>query len=137
MAGRASARGPHVPGARRGAGRADYVAPLLTEDTFVVLDALERIALDLGTTVAAVAPAWVRQQDPVTSMLVGTRILDQLENNLASAAVALDPSQLAELSAPTTPELNYPHPFTEGLGIGFLQGDTTVNGVTSVAFRRS
>lgn len=118
-------------------GRAGYTAPLLTEDTFALLDVLERVAHDLGTTVAAVALAWVRQQRPVTSVLVGARTLDQLENNLASAAVTLDPSQLVELSALTTPELNYPHPFTEGVGIGFLQGDATVNGVTSVAFRRS
>ncbi len=120
-----------------GSGRAGYATPLLTEGTFVLLDVLERIAQDLGTKVAAVALAWVRQQEPVTSVLVGARTLDQLENNLASAAVTLDPSQLAELSALTRPELNYPHAFTEGVGIGFLQGDATVNGVTSVAFRRS
>ncbi|MFD8984909.1 aldo/keto reductase, partial [Streptomyces sp. NPDC059564] len=118
-------------------GRTGYTAPMLTEDTFAVLDVLERIAHDLGTTVAAVALAWVRQQQPVTSVLVGARTLDQLENNLASAGVTLDPSQLAELSALTVPELNYPHPFTEGVGIGFQQGDTTVNGVTSTAFRRA
>ncbi|WP_030154203.1 aldo/keto reductase [Streptomyces sp. NRRL S-244] len=120
-----------------GSGRAGYAAPLLTEDTFAVLDVLERIAHDLGTTVAAAALAWVRQQQPVTSVLVGARNLDQLEKNMASAAVTLEPSQLAELSALTAPELNYPYPLTESVGIGFQQGDTTVNGVTSTAFRRA
>ncbi|MDH6130815.1 aryl-alcohol dehydrogenase-like predicted oxidoreductase [Kitasatospora sp. MAA4] len=114
-----------------------WVAQAATTARLRGWDVLERIAQDLGTKVAAVALAWVRQQEPVTSVLVGARTLDQLDNNLASAAVTLDPSQLAELSALTTPELNYPHAFTEGVGIGFLQGDATVNGVTSVAFRRS
>ncbi|MFD6874266.1 MULTISPECIES: hypothetical protein [unclassified Streptomyces] len=51
--------------------------------------------------------------------------------------MTLAPSHPAELDALTAPDLDYPHSFTEGVGIGSLQGDTTVNGVTSVAFRRS
>ncbi|MCX5235892.1 aldo/keto reductase [Streptomyces prunicolor] len=118
-------------------GRAGYAVPLLTEPTFVVLDTLERIAKDLGTTVARVSLAWVRQQQPVTSVLVGARTLAQLEDNLASADVVLEAAHLAELDALTTPALDYPHPFVDEVGIGFQQGDTTVNGLTSAAFRRT
>jgi aryl-alcohol dehydrogenase-like predicted oxidoreductase len=124
--------GPHTD-----SGRTGYTAPLLTENTYVLLDALERIARDLDTTVARASLAWVRQQRPVTSVLVGARTLAQLEDNLASAEVTLDEAHLAELDDLTVPSLNYPHPFTDEVGIGYQQGDTIINGVTSSAFKRS
>ncbi|MEV0117259.1 aldo/keto reductase [Streptomyces sp. NPDC050844] len=81
--------------------------------------------------------AWVRQQQPVTSVLVGARTLAQLEDTLASADVVLDAAHLAELDALTTPALDYPHPFVDEVGINFQQGDTTINGLTSTPFQRS
>ncbi|MFI9557585.1 aldo/keto reductase [Nonomuraea endophytica] len=116
--------------------RAGYAAPLLTESTYVLLDELERIAKDLHTTIAGAALAWVRQQQPVTSVLVGARTLAQLADNLASAEVSLDSSHMAELDVLTAPSLNYPHPFMDQVGIGFQQGDTTINGLAAAAFRR-
>ncbi|MFD9552840.1 aldo/keto reductase [Streptomyces sp. NPDC059990] len=47
-----------------GPGCAGYTAPLLTEGTFAVRDVLERIAGELGTTVAAVALACCTNNGP-------------------------------------------------------------------------
>ncbi|WP_156755647.1 aldo/keto reductase [Actinokineospora pegani] len=117
--------------------RSGYAAPMLTESTFALLDVLERIARELGTTVAAVALAWVRQQREVTSVLVGARTPRQLTDNLASIAVTLSDEQLTELGALTTPSLEYPRPFSEEVGIGYQQGSTTINGLSSTAFQRA
>ena len=118
-----------------GSGRTAYTAPHLTESTFVLLDALEEIAEEHGTTVAAVALAWVRQRSAVTSTLIGARTLEQLQANLASVDVTLTDEQISELNALTTPQLGYPYSMVDSM-VGFQQGDTTVNGLTAQAFVR-
>lgn len=133
LSGKYSRQTTQVPGS----GRGGYAAPMLTERTFALLDLLARIAGELGTTVAAVALAWVRQQREVTSVLVGARTLAQLDANLASIGVTLTDAQLAELDALTKPRLEYPHPFLDEVGIGYQQGDTTINGVSSKQFQRA
>ncbi|MBB4686332.1 aldo/keto reductase [Amycolatopsis jiangsuensis] len=120
-----------------GSGRAGYAAPMLTERTFTLLDELERIAGELGATVAAVALAWVRQQQEITSILVGARTLTQLKANLASVEVTLTAGHLAALDALSTPSLEYPFPFLDEVGIGYQQGNTTINGLGSKAFERA
>jgi aryl-alcohol dehydrogenase-like predicted oxidoreductase len=119
-----------------GSGRSAVAAPRLTEPTFALLDVLERIAGEHGASVAAVALAWVRRQPAVTTTLVGARTVEQLEANLASLEVELDVRHLDELDRLTAPTLEYP--LTEHLVSvtpGFIQGDTTVNGVPGSAVR--
>lgn len=118
-----------------GSGRSAYVAPHLSESTFVLLDALARVAADLGTTVAAVALAWVRERPEVTSTLIGARTPEQLEANLASLDVELAADHVAELDTLSAPQLDYPHDVAENM-IGFQQGDTTINGLGAKAFQR-
>ncbi len=111
------------------------MAPHLSESTFVLLDALARVAADLGTTVAAVALAWVRERPEVTSTLIGARTPEQLEANLASLDVELAADHAAELDTLSAPRLDYPHDVAESM-IGFQQGDTTINGLGATAFQR-
>ncbi|WP_320783506.1 aldo/keto reductase [Streptomyces sp. CRN 30] len=118
-----------------GSGRTAYAAPHLTESTFVLLDALGRIAEELDTTVAAVALAWVRQRTEVTSTLVGARTHGQLVANLASLAVTLPDQRITELDTLTAPTLDYPYYLIDDM-VGFQQGDTTINGVEARAFVR-
>lgn len=117
--------------------RSGYAAPNLTEDTFVLLDALADIAAAHSTTVAATSLAWVRQRSEVTSTLIGARTVDQLTANLASAAVNLTPEEITRLSALTEPSLEYPSNVIRSFATGFLQGDTTINGLSSTAFTRA
>ncbi|MFF3444210.1 aldo/keto reductase [Streptosporangium sp. NPDC002721] len=118
-----------------GSGRTAYAGPHLTESTFVLLDALQEIAGELGATVAAVALAWVRRRPEVTSTLIGARTPEQLQANLASLDVTLTAEQAARLDALTAPDLDYPYNLIESM-VGFQQGDTTVNGLAAQAFVR-
>jgi aryl-alcohol dehydrogenase-like predicted oxidoreductase len=115
-------------------GRGAIAEAHMNDRTFAVLDALERLADATGSSVAAVALAWVRQQPAVTTTLVGARTLDQLDDNLGSLGVELDAAHIDELAALTEPALEYP--LTEQLRAveaGFIQGDTNVNGVSGSA----
>ncbi|WP_221328414.1 aldo/keto reductase [Actinoplanes sp. L3-i22] len=117
--------------------RAGYAAPQLTESTFVLLEVLAEIAAEHRTAVAAVALAWVRQRSEVTSTLIGARTIEQLNANLASADLSLEQQEIDRLAALTEPVLEYPMNVIRSFGLGFQQGDTTINGVNSTAFARA
>ncbi|MCU1430735.1 MAG: aryl-alcohol dehydrogenase [Actinomycetia bacterium] len=100
-----------------------------TEQEWVVIDAVARVAAEIGVGAAEVALAWVRSQPAVTSTLIGARTVEQLRANLASLEITLTPDQLAALDEPSTPSLDFPAAITAGVGpmLGF--GGTTVDGV--------
>jgi aryl-alcohol dehydrogenase-like predicted oxidoreductase len=100
-----------------------------TEQGWVVIDAVARVAAEIGVGSAEVALAWVRSRPAVTSTLIGARTIEQLRANLASLEITLAPEQLAALNEPSTPSLDYPAAITAGPGpmLGF--GGTTVDGV--------
>jgi aryl-alcohol dehydrogenase-like predicted oxidoreductase len=114
-----------TPADSRRAGR--YGEP--TERDWVVIDAVARVAAELGVGSAEVALAWVRSQPAVTSTLIGARTIDQLRANVASLGITLTPEQLAALDQSSTPSLDFPAHITAGPGpmLGF--GGTTVDGV--------
>lgn len=122
--------------APEGSGRARWAAAHLNESTFALLDVLRRIADGLNTSVAAVALAWVRARAEVTSTIIGARTVEQLDANLASLDVTVPDEQLSELSALTTPTLDFPADFVSSAAVSWQQGGTTVNGVTSEPFAR-
>jgi aryl-alcohol dehydrogenase-like predicted oxidoreductase len=100
-----------------------------TERDWDVIEAVARVAAELGVSSAQVALAWVRSQPAITSTLIGARTIEQLQSNLASLEVTLAPHQLAALESPSTPSLDFPAPNNALLGpmLGF--GGTTVDGV--------
>jgi aryl-alcohol dehydrogenase-like predicted oxidoreductase len=99
------------------------------ERDWPVIEAVAKVAAEIGASSAEVALAWVRSRPAVTSTLIGARTVEQLRANLASLDVALSPGQLAALDAPSTPSLDFPAAITAGPGpiLGF--GGTTVDGV--------
>jgi aryl-alcohol dehydrogenase-like predicted oxidoreductase len=100
-----------------------------TDRDWDVIEAVARVAAELGIGSAQVALAWVGSRPAVTSTLIGARTIDQLRSNLASLEVTLSPDQLAALEAPSTPSLDFPAPNNALLGpmLGF--GGATVDGV--------
>jgi aryl-alcohol dehydrogenase-like predicted oxidoreductase len=124
---------PNGP-APRDSGRGQFAAPHLNARTFELLERMGIIADELDASVASIALAWVRQQPTVTSTLIGARTVEQLDKNLASLDVELDPVHLSALDQLTAPRLGFPLEFLRGVGPGFLQGDTTINGVAATAF---
>jgi aryl-alcohol dehydrogenase-like predicted oxidoreductase len=100
-----------------------------TERDWAVIDAVARVAAEIGVGSAEVALAWVRGRSAVTSTLIGVRTPHQLHANLASLEVTLTPEQLTALDEPSTPSLDFPAGINAGPGpmLGF--GGARVDGV--------
>jgi aryl-alcohol dehydrogenase-like predicted oxidoreductase len=112
------------------ADRGERVTAFLHERTYTIVDELLRIARELETSPAAVALAWVRSRPGVASTIIGARRLEQLDQNLASADVALTAEHLAALNKVSEPTLNFPAG-TLSTTKSVMQGGTTVNGESS------
>jgi aryl-alcohol dehydrogenase-like predicted oxidoreductase len=98
------------------------------ERDWVVIDAVARVAAELGVGSAQVALAWVRSRPVVTSTIIGARTIEQLRSNLGSLEITLAPEQLAALDEASTPSLDFPATvFGPGQMLGF--GGATVDGV--------
>jgi aryl-alcohol dehydrogenase-like predicted oxidoreductase len=79
-----------------------------TEANFRAVDEARAVADELGATTAQVALAWLLAQPGVTAPILGPRTLDQLEDLLPAAELALDDEQVARLGRWTAPALGYP-----------------------------
>jgi aryl-alcohol dehydrogenase-like predicted oxidoreductase len=76
-----------------------------------VIDVLGRVAQRRETTHAAAALAWLLAKPETTSILVGARTVQQLEDNLRAASVKLTEDDVKELDAASTPSWEYPYDF--------------------------
>jgi len=66
-----------------GARRTDFdFPPVNREQAFAVVDVLCEVAAEHGATVARIALAWLLHQPAVTSVIIGAKRMDQLEDNL-------------------------------------------------------
>jgi len=79
-----------------------------SEADYVVIDALNAVAREVGASPAAVALAWVQGRPGITSTLVGARRMDQFEDNLRAQDVTLTGAQRGALDEVSTPALNFP-----------------------------
>ncbi len=68
-----------------------------SERTWQIIDAVQRIAEERGTSMAQVALSWVTNRPGVTSTILGARTTEQLEDNLASIDVTLSDEELTAL----------------------------------------
>jgi aryl-alcohol dehydrogenase-like predicted oxidoreductase len=114
--------------AKTAQGRGAFMGHLLNEQTFALVDELEKIAQAHATTVARVALAWLVAQPGVTSTILGARTLAQLEDNLKALEVKLSADELTLLDQKTKPVLGFPANMAP-LFPAIHNGGTTVNGV--------
>ena len=75
---------------------------------FDIVDTLLAIAKTHKTSAAQIALAWVLANRTVTSVIIGARKLEQLEDNLAAVNVILSAEELAQLDAVSRLPLTYP-----------------------------
>jgi aryl-alcohol dehydrogenase-like predicted oxidoreductase len=68
-----------------------------TDRTWRIVAAVQKVAEARGATMAQVALSWVTNRPGVTSTILGARTLEQLEDNLASADLVLDETEVAVL----------------------------------------
>lgn len=73
-----------------------------------VLGALRQVAEQTGTSVARVALAWQLSKPFVTSIIIGAKNPEQLDDNLAASELKLSPEQLAVLEAASALPAEYP-----------------------------
>jgi aryl-alcohol dehydrogenase (NADP+) len=81
-----------------------------TEQTWNVIDEVQKIAENHGVSMAEVALAWVTARPAVTSTILGARTLEQLEANLGAANLTLTEAETAALDAVSHPAVaDYPY----------------------------
>jgi len=82
--------------------------PFDKEHGFALVEQMRGIAEAHGVSVAQVALAWLLARPTVSSVIVGASRIEQLDDNLAAADLALAPDELAALDAATAPTPDYP-----------------------------
>ena len=110
--------------------RGAWAGSHLHEKSYAVIDELERVAKQHGSTVARVALAWVQGRPGVASTIIGARTLAQLDDNVKALDVVLTAEQSATLDALTQPVLPFPAEILSLAGM-LHSGGTTINGVHS------
>ncbi|TCC33746.1 aldo/keto reductase [Kribbella sindirgiensis] len=75
-----------------------------------VVDAVREIAEARGISMAQVALAWLVDRPALTSVILGARTLEQLDDNLAAADLHLTPEETAKLDEASDPgAADYPY----------------------------
>ena len=97
-----------------GGRRANFDFPPIDKNrAYDVVEIMKRIAKAKDCTVPQVAIAWLLHQEVVTSVIIGAKRPDQLQDNLGAVDVALDAKDLAALDAVSKLPPEYPGWMTE------------------------
>ncbi len=83
--------------------------PVDKEKGYDVVEKLDALAKAKHSTIPRLALSWVLRQRGITSVIIGAKRIEQLEDNLAAVDVAWTDEELAELAALTTPPNLYPY----------------------------
>ena len=99
--------------ARDGSGadgrRANFDFPPVDRDrAFACIDAMRPIAEGRGVPVAQIALAWLLHRRVVSSVIVGAKRIEQLDDNLAASAIDLTEAEMDALDAVSTLPREYP-----------------------------
>jgi aryl-alcohol dehydrogenase-like predicted oxidoreductase len=102
----------------------------ITEKQYDIIDAVGSVAAECETSSSAVALGWLKARSGVTSTIMGSSTLPQLEANLKALDLTLTPEQVQRLDSASKPVLNFPAEFlTHSPSIS--HAGATVNGVSS------
>jgi aryl-alcohol dehydrogenase-like predicted oxidoreductase len=83
--------------------------PVPEEHLYNVVEALDQVAAETGKTVPQVALNWVLHRPSVTSIVIGARTPEQLEQNLGAVGWQLTAAQVTKLDAVSATSLAYPY----------------------------
>jgi len=93
------------------------ILPFDKDQGFKLVERMRGIAAAHDASVAQVAIAWLLARQGVTSVIIGSTRLSQLEDNLKAAAVTLSGTEIAELDAATALIPVYPNFFTDNIAM--------------------
>jgi aryl-alcohol dehydrogenase-like predicted oxidoreductase len=92
-----------------GARRSEFDFPIVDKErAWNVIDIMAPIATAHDCSPARVALAWLLSKPVVTSVIIGARRLNQLEDNLAAAELRLTEEEIRQLDAVSTLPVEYP-----------------------------
>ena len=97
--------------------------PVNKERGFDIVDAMRPIAEAHDASVAQIALAWLLHKQAVTSVIIGAKRMDQLEDNLGSVDVTLSDDEVTQLDEVSRIPLGYPA-WMGALGDDRLPGET-------------
>jgi aryl-alcohol dehydrogenase-like predicted oxidoreductase len=102
--------------------RSGFDFPPVNKDlAFDILDKLRPMAEAKGSTVASLALAWLLHQPVVSSVIIGAKKMEQLDDNLKAVDVQFSPEELQQLDEVSKLIPEYP-----GWMVEFTSGDRKV-----------
>lgn len=91
-------KGQPYPEGSRATHQADkQINNLLTEENFAIVDALTKVADELGTNLAILALAWILQHQEISCVIAGASKPSQLENNLKASDFVISKDAMDEI----------------------------------------
>jgi aryl-alcohol dehydrogenase-like predicted oxidoreductase len=83
--------------------------PVNREHAFNVVDVMREVAAEHGASVAQIALAWLLHQKAVTSVIIGAKTIEQLDDNLKAPDIRLSDDQMNRLNTVSEPSPIYPN----------------------------
>lgn len=102
-------RGQPFPETSRLQKTIEAAPPVDSEYLYTVVDALDDVAKETGKSVPQVALNWLLQRPTVSTVLVGARNEEQLQDNLGAVGWNLTREQVAKLDAASERTPSYPY----------------------------
>ena len=96
--------------------------PIDKEKAYDIVDVMEEIGANHNASVAQVALAWLLHQDVVTSIIIGAKRMEQLDDNIKSTEIQFSQDELKKLDEISKLAPEYPGWMTER-----MQGDRNPN----------
>jgi aryl-alcohol dehydrogenase-like predicted oxidoreductase len=95
--------------AEEGSRRTTFDFPIVNkEHAYDIIDVMRPIAEARGVSVAQIAIAWLLHQSAVTSVIVGAKRVEQLNDNIGATAVSLSGEELERLNKVSALTPEYP-----------------------------
>ncbi|MBP2542997.1 aldo/keto reductase [Acinetobacter guillouiae] len=94
---------------------AQFAPPVNEEYLYQVIDALKQIALETGYSIPQIALKWLLTRPTISTVLIGARNQQQLQDNLIAKDLVLTDSQLQRLNQVSAVHPAYPYyPYWNG-----------------------
>ena len=105
LSGKFTRDGEDDPEARR---TTFHFPPIDKTRAFAIIDVMREVATAHEVSVAQIALAWLLHQPSVTSIVIGAKRLEQLDDNLGSVDVTLTDAELERLNTVSALAVEYP-----------------------------
>jgi aryl-alcohol dehydrogenase-like predicted oxidoreductase len=82
--------------------------PVAMDRVYDLIDVMQKLADDKGVGVARIALSWLLHQRHVTSVIIGAKRIEQLDDNVGATGLALSPDDITALDAVSGLSQEYP-----------------------------